>query len=334
MLRFMKKLLPYLLWCLVLLMIPVIIDPYNIFHVESIRNNGIEPNKNYIKTKYILAHPDKFDAYLFGSSRVGAIHTENIKEYHCYNMTYSGGLPQENLENLEVMLQAGVKPACVLLGVDEMSCFQDPARHRNQYIRMPYPKEDKITFYTLYMNPLMALQSIPAMLKGNNNIVSNEVFYEYGWWIAYDQESNCDFSNAEPAWDYTYIDRMEDTLGEIEQIVKLCEENGIELIVFTNPNYYITYEKAVENGYLDFLYELAQITDYYNFSGLNSMTTDNQYYLEWVHYNAKLGDMIINYLFHYETDDKLLEQGFGLYVTKDNIEQVEELLINQLERKS
>ena len=31
----------------------VIIDPYNVFHVENIRDNGVEPNKNYINLKVV-----------------------------------------------------------------------------------------------------------------------------------------------------------------------------------------------------------------------------------------------------------------------------------------
>ena len=51
----------------------VIADPYNIFHVNHPKNNGVEPNKNYMKMHNVLTHPDKYDSFLFGSSRVGFI---------------------------------------------------------------------------------------------------------------------------------------------------------------------------------------------------------------------------------------------------------------------
>ena len=42
-----------------------VIDPFNVMHPLNIRDNGVEPNKNYIKITYILANPEKFDAFLF-----------------------------------------------------------------------------------------------------------------------------------------------------------------------------------------------------------------------------------------------------------------------------
>ena len=86
--RFLIKLLPFVLWIfLLMVVVPVAIDPYNVFHVENIRDNGIEPNKNFLKTEYVIRHPDRFDAFLFGSSRVSSIHSDRIEGYRCYNMT-------------------------------------------------------------------------------------------------------------------------------------------------------------------------------------------------------------------------------------------------------
>ena len=84
--RFLIKLLPFVIWIfLLMVVVPVTIDPYNVFHVENIRDNGIEPNKNFLKTEYVIRHPDRFDAFLFGSSRVSSIHSDRIEGYRCYN---------------------------------------------------------------------------------------------------------------------------------------------------------------------------------------------------------------------------------------------------------
>ena len=82
----------------------VAVDPFNVFHYNSIRNYGVEPNKNYIKTKYVIDNPAKFDGFLFGASRVGAIYVDKIKNCRLYNMTYPNGTPQEHLETLSTFL--------------------------------------------------------------------------------------------------------------------------------------------------------------------------------------------------------------------------------------
>ena len=96
--KFLVKASFFGIFCLLVgVAFPLWLDPYNVFHAAHIRDNGITPNKNYIKMTYLLSHPDTFDALLFGSSRVGAIHTEKISGLKCYNMTYSAGLPEEHL---------------------------------------------------------------------------------------------------------------------------------------------------------------------------------------------------------------------------------------------
>lgn len=65
--RFLRKIAPFVIFILILeLVIPMAVDPYNVFHWQKIRDNGVEPNSNYIKMQYILHNPDKFDSFLFG----------------------------------------------------------------------------------------------------------------------------------------------------------------------------------------------------------------------------------------------------------------------------
>jgi hypothetical protein len=90
----------------------------------------------------------------------------------------------------------------------------------------------------------------------------------------------------------------------------------------------------VENGYLDFLYRLSDITEYYNFSGVNDVTTDNSLYWETSHYKMEVGDMIIDTIFNNKTDEQLHEQGFGYYVTKDNRDALFTILKNQSGEKN
>lgn len=58
-------------------------------------------------------------------------------------------------------------------------------------------------------------------------------------------------------------------------------------------------------------YRLAQITPYYDFSGLNRITTDDYYYYEVSHYRPIVGDMIIHRIFDMP---KEADTDFGKYV--------------------
>ena len=101
---------------------------------------------------------------------------------------------------------------------------------------------------------------------------------------------------------------------------ELCDANNIKFVVFTNPMYYVTYEAALEQDYLTFLKELANITEFCNFSGYNDITTNSAYWIDNSHYNAEVSDMVLECIAFHAYYGNLYEQGFGYWLNKDNID--------------
>jgi len=314
----------------------LVIDPYNVFHYKNIRDNGIEPNKNYIKMRYILDNHAYFDSYLFGSSRVKFINVADIQGLHCYNMTYSEGIPREHRENLEVMIKKNIIPAVVLIGIDDIGCYRDPKIHHTELMRIPYPT-DAVKNYAVYGKFLLkyinldVYRSIPIIIshKGDN-LTYRKQFYKNGGVLSDEshEQKKVNWENisgeSAPFHDYG----IDNVITDIQSIIDLCNRNNIKLILFTNPLHILTYKQAVEYGYIDFLSRLSEITDYYNFSGINDITTNNENYFEASHYKSKVGKLIIDVIFN-KTDKKLLSQGFGYYVTTENKNEFINLLLRQ-----
>ena len=328
--RFLRKIAPFVIFILILeLAIPMAVDPYNVFHWQKIRDNGVEPNSNYIKMQYILHNPDKFDSFLFGSSRTGFVDVENIPDGKWYNMSYSEGLPAEHLENLQEMIANGIIPKNVMIGVDNISAFVDPSLHQNQFYRIPYPRTDKLGFYGKYLSIKGVLLSLDVI---RNHEVTDpdyvERYYRSGSTLR-DPSLGGTFKDDVPYWDDYYTDYMADSLLDIRRIRELCEEYGINLIVFTNPLYYRTYQESKHFGYDQYLGCLAGAAgSFYNFSGENAVTMDKNYFYESSHYTEVVGDMIIDRIFNGVTDESLEDQGFGMYVTEDNLAEFNEALAN------
>ena len=304
-------------------------DPFNVMHTRKIRNTGVEPNKNYIKMSYILENPEEFDALLFGSSRVGGIHVEKIKDVRCYNMTYSEGLPTEHLDNLKTLFSAGYVPRRVYVGVDSLSYTTDPKNHLKQPLRSPYEhlKSKPLDFVRLYFDPAVILKSPKLDSVFLSEKSYSEQFYRYGWSTDYGLKISYDYSKATPAIGNN--NRMGETLRIIREIVDLCEENGTELILFTNPMYCISHEASLKKDYLVFLEELARIAPFWNFSGYNAVTNDPGSFYDAVHYTAEVGDMMINCMCFGEKYDGLYDEGFGMYVTEKNADELIGLLAAQ-----
>lgn len=299
------------------------IDPYNVFHWNSARDNGVEPNKNYVKTQYVLHNPDKYDTFIFGNSRVGSLDAARISDT-CYNMYYSEGLPAEHYENLAAFLAAGVDVKTVYMGLDDVPCFVDPSIHDDQLIRRPFrAKEPGIFFLADYLDPSVALQSLETICAYTGKEPGfRERLYSTGNYYLDTQLT--EESLVKEEWPNYFAWYGEGAIEDIRAVKKLCDENAVELIVFVNPEFYVRWEEAVERGYLSFLEQLAQVTGYYSFCGYNSVTADISNFHDISHYKQSVGDCMIDLMRQGDGAfdrrlEALLEEGFGRYVTSENV---------------
>ena len=331
----MKKLIKKLL--VILLPIGILscvfcflVDPFNVFHSLDIRDNGVEPNKNYIKMNYILNNPDKFDSFVFGSSRVGNIHTNNIWGQKAYNMTYSEATPKEILNNVKTLVNNGIIPKHLYVGVDNLSYTIDPEKHITAS-SAPYElsKENPLKFYSMYLDPAISFDSYTTIIsKHEEDSAYAYRFYEFGWNSDYgNSETAYDFNNPEPSIGEDYL--LEETLNDIKELVDLCKKEDIKLTIFTNPLYYVTYDAALEQNYLEFLKGLASISEFCNFSGYNAISTDSSNWIDNSHYSAEVSDMVLECMCFHAYFEGLYEEGFGQWFDNNNIDD----LINLLETK-
>lgn len=111
-----------------------------------------EPNQHFIKMRYLLANPTKYDAYAFGSSRVGNIDLAKINNgRQWYNMTYSDGLPAEWIADIKLMLARGVQVKELLIALDDRSYQMLPESHLHDYMRLPYREDELLRTYMVYL---------------------------------------------------------------------------------------------------------------------------------------------------------------------------------------
>lgn len=340
--RFLVKLLIFLLIIFAIIVpVNVLVDPYNVFHYENPVDNGIEPNKNYIKTKYLIHHKEEFDSLVFGSSRAGFMDVSRIPDGTYYDMASSEAIVGEHVNTLKVLIKHGFVPKNVLVMVDDISCFVDPkihAEYENAMLyRVPYPTGgiiSHIEFYLKYCDIFTTMNAY-QIIKEKTDIDPEfaERFRKTGTerldkptsFTGYDEAGN-----EIPGYyaDY-YSLRVEDAIQEMKELVALCNENGIRLRVVTNPLYYKTYGRAVENGYLKYLDALADVTPYINFSSVSDVTKEVTNYYEPSHFIPKVNDMMISCIYENHVEAGLKDQGFGVEVTKDNKEEFIEFLYNQ-----
>ena len=245
---------------------------------------------------------------------------EKITDENCYNMTCPESLPCEELENLKSLLKGGYKPKRIYLGVDSWSYRGDPELHKTDKRTIAYEVlQNKYELLKHYVDPHNALFSLVTTVRHTEDPNFRQNFYEYGWMIGYDMVSEYDWDKISE-YESGITNRLDETISEIEKYVELCEKEGIELILFINPYCAEEFKKDIQFNYEKFLRELAYIHPYYIFAGINEYTMNHDNFIDPSHYNAYLGDEILNVIVWNATYNR--DDGWGMLVDETNVEDV------------
>jgi hypothetical protein len=329
-------------WSLVILVgavvvINVVVDAYGIRRTDFSRQSQ-PPNMSFCKINYLLKNRNKFDSFIFGSSRVTNIDVKKIFNGRYYNMFYSGGLPEEHLEHLRFLLNNGIAVKNVMIGLDDFSYLIDPRQHLADLDFQPHPAisgKNLLTFYGEYFFKLNRLvPQLQAYIRHNyirrNSPEETRIvydIYETGRGLCHDCDERIEHNVSEhinskiflEPTDYRFPqgDHIAPVLAVMKELVALAKKDHFKLTVFINPIHKTTYLNADLGQFALFKKELAAIIDYYDFSGLNSITTNNYYYYETSHFRPFVGDMMLKVMFG--APDVNVPGDFGFHVTRKNI---------------
>ena len=313
-----------------------VLDPYGLFR-KDFSWQFVEPNSNFIKVRHVTENPGRYDCFVFGSSRVSNIDVRTIKNYRCYNMTSNGGLPHEYLDNLKYMLKKGVNMKLVLVGLDDFSFKSNPADRLSQPLRHPYPpvlNQSLAPFYLRYLFSILAQHIMSPVIDGyigkiRGKIEMPPVYFDIAntgqiFAPGADKfiEEHAEAHRKDPKFtekiESVTGDNMKGTIDDLTQMVNLLKAHGIPSVFFINPPY--------KNWFLDlnldefgrFKRELAKLTDFYDFSGLNSITRDAYNFYNPSHYRLPIGNIMLARMLGNGTTP--VPGDFGVLVTSENVE--------------
>jgi hypothetical protein len=305
-----------------LLLYNIIVDPYSVLR-KDYGNLFVCPNERFVKTDYILRNPDRYDSLLFGSSRVSQVPIRLLDSTaggRWYNMTFVSGVIAENLEILKVFLRHGVPVKNVMIGLDYFSFQMLPLQNAIRTILYPDTFRDRLKFYYTFLT----LEADSGMLyevrfDGKNAVYDLLGTGEYNF-LRKEKNLRLHPEEHDPKFRAPVLvvcnNRIPETLAEIREIIGICKKNNIGLKFFINPGHVqsylcddITFQNMVRK-------ELAQLTDYWDFSRPGRITMDNFNYYDIIHYRKKIGGMMIERM--YNPKKKELSD-FGTLVTKKNV---------------
>jgi hypothetical protein len=315
-----------------------VVDPHGVFHGEPSRRPQT-PNLSYMKIEYLLGQKHAFDSFLLGSSRVANIDVRHIPGGRWYNLFLAAALPEEHLQHVRFLLNNGITIQNLLIGLDDFSFLFDPRDHLSELDLQPHPGvsgKNLSTFYSEYLFkakrfvPLLNSYIRSSIRKG---ISSDELRYQFDMSgtgmvfcgdcdenIERDREAHVRSDVFLRPWEYRFLegDHFEASLAALKEIVDLSRKNNIRLVLFINPIHKKTYLNAHLKDVARFKKDLALIADYYDFSGLNPVTTNNYNYYETSHYRLLVGDMMLKVMFGDPPVD--VPRGFGVRVSRYTVD--------------
>lgn len=303
----------------------IVFDPYAVIRGDLSYARS-EPNQRYLKVKHVVCNPNKCDSYVFGSSRVGKIDTRNIHDgYQWYNMSYSVGLPVNFREDLSIMIKNNVAIKNVAIGIEDISYLVNPRVTEGQLLRKTYVNWYNPLYEYLLVKPsLFSVKSaspldttVPYTIFDVHNSGVPIPYKKDEYINTHKQKHIASEKFTQPTWGSHYYNQKEHTVKVLKDIYAMCMANKINCIFFIIPMHCRTYAMQNIDEFNDFLREIGKITTFYDFSGINDVTTDNFCYYETSHFRPFVGDKMIDVMFHHKKSEI---EGFGELITKENID--------------
>lgn len=304
------------------------IDPYGVIRGD-LANQKIEPNQHYLKVKHVLNHPNRYDSFWFGSSKAGKIDVTKIEDGHqWYNMAYSQGLPGEFLQNIKIFIKNDIEIKNVAIEIDVWSHLISPELHKNQWLRKPYVNKWNPLYMYLLQNPSQFIYK--HHLKNTNKLYTNIDIENSGVTRhhkidslinanpkAHIEQSKFIRDETRKSFSYDFPDRTQLSINEIKEIVNICKERNIKYYFYVNPIHVNTYVTQDLDLFFSFLTNLTETSSFYDFSGINEVTTNNINFFEIVHFRPHVGDMILDVLINGKNPGI---ENFGILVSDNNVE--------------
>ena len=283
-------------------------------------------NDRYAKVSYILKNNEKYNTFIWGSSRTQKMNPLIIDD-QSYNMASIGGVAEDCLRDLKLLINNKIKIEKVYLGIDNFSY-----KYKNDATlplkRVPY-NEDKITNIKYLVK--IALKKLDIdLIKGqlNNyelekNHLTSTGKLEVPDFVEKKIEENLseyvyDKKFLQPTYDEDISEHIRETVSVIRKIKKLCDDNNIKLVVFFNPVHITSYLKDDIHLSNQFKRKLVKITDFYDFNYINFITINNYFWYETSHPRYFVCDWELKVITNQY--DKNIPKDFGHFITKENID--------------
>lgn len=268
----------------------------------------------------------KYDTFIFGSSRSKGLDPKAFTTT-TYNLAYSAGVPNDYLRDLRTLVKNDIIPKKIYIGIDDFS-----------YKRLPEEVHSNINFigYGNYSENIK--YKLALLLRKPSNDTVRYMFGKLkepkcaykvdidGSTMGENKDTKIDWHRyvhderfSKPTFYPEKNKRIKETIAELMEIKSICKRYNIQLVLFMTPTHITTYLSDDIRNFNEFKYELAQVSDFYDFSTINFYTTNNYFWGETSHTGKFLEEAVTDELLGREDKRGILKDNICAFVTKENV---------------
>lgn len=309
----------------------VIVDPYDYFDGIDGINSNIHDN-SYIrvfKANHIKKLGNNYDAYLIGGSKGGCYQSEKLKELDGYNY-YNTFITCGNFEEYYIFSKfiiENTNAKKIILNLSGFECLFDVRTGLKQETPAILTGKSEIAEFIsfLFKNPKLSIDEIrhsSATDRQNDDGSRNLATYyknrsenpeKYvNEKVIYDLDK--DLKMMFEKFSTRTFSSFPNDINYLRKIVNLCKENNVELLVINSPTPLTSRQDFESEVYINFLAQVAQVTDFWDFTSYNDINLNPYNFYDDAHAFYEVNELVIDTIKGTNS-----YEGFGKYVTKDNV---------------
>lgn len=316
-----------------------VVDPNGVFDIVSIQGfNKYKTNSISDRiTKFYYARRFKPDSLIIGTSRAAFISPFDMEKYtkdRVYNLAIYASNPYEHYLHLRYMTEFFTIKH-IILGLDFTS-FISEVREETHFKEKRLERAVYLKDYFDSLFTIAAIKSSYYTVKDNivkKDIMQNDENGFKFWKKPEGEKDKARFvkrskrvlkhfaKNVYPSANERR-ETIRKNLNYLGMIVALAREKNIKYKLYVSPIYGelfdLIYAVHIGDLYEDWKRGLAELSDFYDFTGHNEITDNNMWWGDPSHIITDGGKLIIARIYH--DTGVPIPDGFGVLVTKQNIE--------------
>jgi len=315
----------------------VLVDPFGVFGDKVLQwhSYNMVNNPRTAKIAYLDQYHDRYDSYVIGGSKSSSLPPELLNKYYgdarFYSMMMYGGDFDDYEKTLYYLANHyEVKNIILHISMFEVGRFGYDSADVKEELHAKVSGASLPLFYLKYLtlHPRYGIDKLQGYAERRIDAFAySQIIPETGVYNKTRRDAeNVNDLDAYLAANPQFSEKLyqippraiDENVASLRRMKAFCEERGIDFRVVTGATYYAELERYSDlNALKTYWKKLAEVTDFWDFSGYTPVSFDPRHYYDPSHYRNSLGEMMLGYMF--DDPDVFVPEGFGHLTTRDNV---------------